>query len=87
MTLTRLHKLLSALIAEGYGRREVCISKETFTHNLEGDGCTVLPVCRVDAQAIEMMDGDGFHDLKADGTVKDRLLVVLGGASADFGTN
>lgn len=87
MTLNRLHKLLSTLIEEGYGRREVCISKETFTHNLEGDGCTVLPICRVDTQIIEMMDGDGFADLKANGTVKDRLLVVLGGASAEFGTN
>ena len=85
MTLQKLHRILGALVERGYGRREVCIDKGTFVHNLEADGCVILPVCRIDVQTFELMDGDGFHDLKADGTCKQRTSIVLGGASAEFG--
>jgi hypothetical protein len=36
--------LLGKMIANGEGRRPVCISKTTFTHPCEGDGATILNV-------------------------------------------
>ena len=81
MTLNQLHKQLSTLIQQGFGRRHVCIDKESFTHNLEGDGCTILPVCRVDTALIPQIDGDGWTITNKDGTERERFTVILGGAS------
>ena len=81
MTLNQLHKQLSALIAQGLGRRHVCIDKGSFTHNLEGDGCTILDVCRVDAKPIPQIDGDGWTITNKDGSERERLTVILGGSS------
>lgn len=44
MTVSRLHKQLSELIAAGHGRKPVCINKRTFNHQLERDGVVIMPV-------------------------------------------
>lgn len=59
MTVNQLHRILGNIIAEGNGRCKVCVNKDTFTHNLEGDGCVILDVdaCRV--ESVMQMNGDG----------------------------
>lgn len=81
MTLNRLHKQLSELIAQGLGRRQVCIDKASFTDNLEGNGCVILPMCRVDTALITQIDGDSWAITNKDGSERERLTIILGGAS------
>lgn len=81
MTLNQRHKQLSELIAQGLGRRQVCIDKTSFTDNLEGDGCVILPVCRVDTALITKIDGDGWAITNKDGSERERLTILLGGAN------
>lgn len=84
MTLNQLHKRLTKLIAEGHGRKPVCVSKTTFTDNCEGDGVTILPVAGVGVRRINMGDGDGGMKINRDGTEHTRSTVILAG---DAGAN
>ena len=59
MQVRRLHRLLSELIAEGHGHKKVMVSKSTFTHGLEGDGVTILPVNDVAVYSYPLYDDDG----------------------------
>lgn len=79
MTLNQLHKQLTALIAEGYGRRQVCVDKRSFQHNLEPDGCVILPVCRTNVDWIIELDGDGCAVTNKDGSERGHTTVILGG--------
>lgn len=81
MTLNKLHKLLGEMIENGYGRRQVCIAKESFTDNREGDGCTILPIYHVDRDWIVEADGDGGTATNKDGTERGSWLIVLGGCA------
>ena len=82
MTINQLHKLTGALIAKGAGRRSVCISKDTFKHPLESDGCMILPVEAAELRVIEIADDDGGVATLADGTVKTRAFLVMAGAAS-----
>lgn len=84
LTINRLHKLLSEMIAEGHGRRSVCIDKSTFTHNLEEDGCVILEVCRAKVLTYRRIDDDGGTALRADGTERTITGAVLIGDSEPF---
>ncbi len=77
MNINQLHKLLTKAIAEGDGRREVCIDKSKCTHPLESDGCCILPVTSCEIQTHEMMDGDGGTAFLANGCAKTRTALVL----------
>jgi len=81
MTLNQLHKQLGALIDKGHGRRQVCIDKRSFQHNLEPDGCVILPVCRTDTRWIVELDGDGCAVINKDGSEHGETTVILGGSS------
>lgn len=83
MTVNRLYKELGKLIAQGGGRLPVCVNKETFTHNLEGDGCVILPVAHVIAQAVLQIDDDGGAKVDSRGRECYRQNVVLFGDAAD----
>jgi len=77
ITINRLHKILTAEIAKGRGKIPVTIHKDTFTHPLESDGCTVLDVVDCDVEYINIMDDDGSHAVNKDGSERIRLNFIL----------
>lgn len=84
MTVNQLRKLLDTLIANGHGRKPVCIDKRTFTNPLEDDGATIMPVERVNGpEFIRKMDEDGGTKLNADGTEAGSRNVILRGNEVD----
>lgn len=81
MTINNLHKQLTKLIAEGYGRVPVAVAKETFRDNRESDGCTILDVHGLGVQRIHMADDDGGTAINRDGSERTRLTLILAGSS------
>jgi hypothetical protein len=79
ITIGRLHKELGKLIENGKKRQRVCISKTTFTHNLEDDGCTILDVEKAELRLITMADGDGYQAMRKDGSESRHVVLVLSG--------
>lgn len=79
ITVNRLHKMLGKVIANGHGRAPVCIDKQTFSSNLESDGCCILQVDGVEILWINLADDDGGIAMNADGTERGRTTVVLYG--------
>ncbi|OQA29576.1 MAG: hypothetical protein BWY57_03291 [Betaproteobacteria bacterium ADurb.Bin341] len=84
MTVFRLHKQLSELIAAGHGRKPVCINKRTFNHRMEEDGAVILPVESVSGpEFIGTTDDDGEMKFNRDGTEAGRYTVVLSGGEEE----
>ena len=84
MTVSRLHKQLSELIAAGHGRKPVCINKRTFNHQLERDGVVIMPVESVFGPVfITIADDDGWQKFNRDGTEAGRYTVVLAGGEEE----
>lgn len=82
MTVARLHKLLGDQLAAGHARKPVCVAKDTFVHNCESDGVTILDVRGTKMQWVLRCDDDGGVDYCKDGTEKGFTALVLeGGAS------
>lgn len=81
MTINQLHKLTGKLIAQGAGRRAVCISKDTFKHPLESDGATILDVSSASLKVFEMMDDDGGGKTLANGRTATKAALVLEGGA------
>ena len=81
MTINQLHKLTAKLIAQGAGRRKVCISKTTFRHPLENDGCTILDIETGALKSFEIADDDGGTAIDSRGRVKTSIALVLTGDS------
>ena len=80
MTVARLHKLLGDLVAQGHGRKPVCIDKSTFHHPLEQDGAVVLGVDSIHGpKFIANCDDEGDAALNEDGTESGRYTVILAG--------
>lgn len=84
MTVSRLHKQLSALIAAGHGRKPVCINKRTFNHRMEEDGAVILPVESASEPVfIGDVDDEGGTKYNRDGTEAGRYTVVLSGGEEE----
>lgn len=83
-TINKLHAELGRLIKQGHGRRIVHVDKDTFRHNLEPDGCTVLAVAGLGIVWVPTMDDDGGTKWNKDGTESGRTMLVLAG---DAGAN
>lgn len=84
MTVSRLHKQLSDLIAAGHGRKLVCINKRTFNNRLEQDGAVIMPVKSVSGPTfIGTADDDGGPKFNRDGTEAGRYTVVLAGGEEE----
>lgn len=81
ITINKLHRLLGQMIADGHGRKSVCIDKPTFTHNLETDGCVILEVCKAEIATYPRIDDDGGIALRADGSERHITSAVLYGNS------
>lgn len=79
MTINQLHKLTAKLIAQGAGRRQVLVAKDTFKHVLESDGCTILPVESAEMEVFPIADDDGGSAFLADGREKTQAGLVLRG--------
>ena len=85
MTLNQLHKLLTKLIAQGHGRKAVYVDKGSYRHNLEQDGCVILPVERGAIHTYRILDDDGATYINADGTERQRTsLVLIGDAGSTW---
>lgn len=56
MSILELHAITTQLIASGHGALSVDISKTTFTHPLENDGATIMPVESAKLEHYELMD-------------------------------
>lgn len=86
MTINQLHKLLGKLIAKGHGRRQVHVDKGSYRHNLEADGCVILPVYRAAVHTYRILDDDGATHINADGMERQRTsLVLIGDAGSSCG--
>lgn len=68
LTINKLHKELTKLIKNGHGRKRVMINKNTFTHPLESDGCVILPIKDIGITTYIILDDDGGHKEKKDGS-------------------
>ncbi len=75
MNIAELHEITGQLVKAGKGKREVLVSKDTFTHPLEADGCKILPVEIAELHAYELMDDDGGF------TDEQKVSLVLFGAA------
>lgn len=83
MTLNRFIKQLQKLADDGYGRATVAVHKTTFVHNLEGDGCCIIDVSGVRAEAVPQLDGDGGIDIDSKGRERTKRTAVIYGPSWD----
>lgn len=80
MNVKQLHKELGILIAQGHGRKPVCVNKATFSHPLEMDGAVILAVRSVSPpRFIVMTDDDGGTRFNKDGTESGSYTVILEG--------
>ena len=79
MTVMKLYKELGRLIADGAGSKTVSINKTTFSHSLELDGCTILPVKSVDLVWVPTIADDGGTKENKDGSESGRVKCVLYG--------
>lgn len=79
MTVNALHKLLLEMIANGLGRCQIAINKDTFTHNLAE--VTMHDICGWQSLPLAMIDGDGFAIINKDGSERIRTTVFLYGAA------
>jgi hypothetical protein len=77
MTVNNLLKQLQKLVADGHGRKTVCVDKTKVTHPLEGDGCCIIPVTSVEVDTHEMMDDDGGLKTTARGVTVYRTALVI----------
>lgn len=85
MTINKLYELVHKLVIQGHGRKQVCIDKPSFTHNLEGDGCVILQVDTATVRSINEFDDDGSIKFNADGGEKLLTVLVLdGGGPSSF---
>ena len=79
MTINQLHKTLGKLIAQGHGRRKVCIDKPSFTHPFEDDGLVIQDVEDVAVKSVMQLDDDGGTKEDSDGREVYRTCAVLYG--------
>lgn len=84
MTIFQLHKRLGQLIAAGHKREQVCVSKDTFRHNCEGDGVTILPLGGIGIRTINIADDDGGIGYTKAGVERTKTVLILAG---DAGAN
>jgi len=79
LTVGRLYKALKLLVEQGKARVPVCVEKDSFTHPLEQDGCTIIDVNTVDLLRINIVDDDGGMKMRQDGSECLRQTLVLFG--------
>lgn len=79
MTVNRLHKRLTELIADGHGRKPVCVNKQSFQHNCEEDGVVILDLCGLGIVRVPQADGDGGIRINRDGFEATLACLVLVG--------
>lgn len=77
MTINQLHKLTGKMIAQGHGRKSVCVDKSKVTHPLESDGVVIIPVTSGSLDTHEMLDEDGGWKELGDGTIATRTALVI----------
>ena len=87
MTVGKLHKILNRLVLNGHGRKPVSIAKDTFTHPLESDGVSVLPIDDVKIVWVPMADDDGGIKENKDGSESMRREILLLGHNAEYYNN
>lgn len=83
MTINKLNKYLTALVAEGHGRKQVMIDKSSFRHPLETDGCMILPVHEATVHRFNLADDDGGTKVTTRGVECTQSALVLYGNDRD----
>jgi len=79
LTVRQLYKFMGKLIEDGHARKRVVVRKDTFTHPLEADGCTVLEVTHASMNSHLMLDDNSYTKTLADGTESERVALTLCG--------
>lgn len=79
ITVNQLHKMLGKLIADGAGRRPVCVDKSSFRHNCEADGVAIFDVHSCEPKSVLWWNNDTDDCLNKDGTERHKKVVVLAG--------
>lgn len=83
MNVNQLHQQLGMLIAKGHGRKPVSIDASTFNTSMLDDGVVILDVKAVDGPVwIEICDGDGVAQQRADGSNAGAQTIILKGWAA-----
>jgi hypothetical protein len=84
MTVSRLHKLLGALIEAGHGRKPVLVDRSTFSDPRDNDGLLMLPPWDVQGPRwIPMADDDGGTKWNKDGTESGQQCLLIVGDCAE----
>lgn len=80
MTIRKLHKELEELIKAGHRRKPVCVDKQSFYHQLESDGATILDIKEVALQWIATFnEGDEGFVINKDGSERGETVCVISG--------
>jgi hypothetical protein len=77
MTIIKLKNALEKLIAEGHGRKMVCVDKSKVTHPLESDGVCIIPATDAEIQTHEIHDEDGGLKVLSNGCTATRTALVI----------
>lgn len=84
MTVSRLHKLLGALIEAGHGRKPVLVDRATFSDPRDNDGLLMLPPWNVQGPRwIPTADDDGGTKWNRDGSEAGKQCVLIVGDCAE----
>lgn len=84
MTVSRLHKLLGALIDAGHGRKPVLVDRATFSDPRDNDGLILLPPWAVQGPRwIPNADDDGGAKWNRDGSESGQRCVLIVGDCAE----
>lgn len=78
-TVNQLLKRMQSLKDAGHGRKRIVVDKESFAHNCESDGVTMLQLSGVGVEWVGHADGDGGTKYNKDGTESGSNVVVLVG--------
>lgn len=76
MTIYKLHKLLTKLIADGDGRKKVCVDKSKCNHPCEPEA-GIIQITSAEIKTVEVADDEGGMKVLANGCTATRTMLVI----------
>jgi hypothetical protein len=84
VTVNKLHKILTELIAKGHGRNTVYVDEPTFHSHPDGDEYGMLDISGVKGPEFVVSTGhNGEPKLRIDGSECGKMAVILYGCMHD----